>query len=1634
MDEFYNYDAIRCKPQVYNAPSSQFLSESLLSKKYSFGWQHSMLSNFCLLKEETVVIGAGSSIIILKLKTGSQRIFETVCGKGVAHISAYPDYTMFAVAEKGINPTIDIFTYPDVNLKKLLQNGAEESYVHLDFDNSGKYLVSLSSFPNYSLIIWNWIEERIILKTKASDNDVWQVKFSPFTSGNIITSGVSHITFWKMENSFTGLKLKSQLGKFGKINVSNIRSFVQLPNDIILSTSDWGNILLWEDGILKAQICQKGKRRCHDGNINQIILKGGEFLTIGDDGWIKIWDTEGLEVINIDQEKGLLEIKPTFELLVKQNADLLYTVQSPDKKDEKVWFCLDLKGYIWKLDLSFTFSPKQPEVFRRFPTTEITGCEISPTSHIIAIASTDGILRLYNCLNYSPITSHEFHQAPTSMMWGSRMLDRGGGSLILGFEDGVVRWMVIKKNVRQIIKFDLEMRRVVKTHTAAITCIKTNSFATYMATASLDGTIFYYFVRGGEMKPLGFVDLRRPIQWLIWLDKIELIIAYCKDDILTVVETIRSYGVRENKSTYNLDLSWKEIELKSVELHEKVSVTIPKEFESVKTDAEIDEEIEENLMHLDTKMEKNNTNEQEINRSENELTKPNGYKNTSNAESNITDEAEDMKTSELKSSYLKFEKDTDYELPRKPFNITCGSYTGIAGKFWLCMGGNNRGFLYEYSISKDILTKREIPNLTPNRILKMFPSELDSVSCLHFTTNKSYLVSGHNDGVLSVYCIEKRNKNEDMYLTSFWSSGIHDFQKGSIKFITSSHDGKLLATTGEDGNVFLFYTNAPKYDKILPENINIPASEYLGGAPNIEKDALSLEQICKVSLEAENLKKLEKNRFHQIQQMTLLRANYEKLTSRNKILPKHMQSDFSKIVVHDNIKAPLEKEIKIKSENIKKKLEYEVAQKEMVFNKLNTQWKSNIQQQLVVLSSFLTNEEVSTSRMAEFPLNEYENVDFTELEELKKLELKSQSKELLEEESKNFEKFALTQMRETAKSEDSRETISRGSFEHFRTNDALAKLLRKNLGDYKLKIDHDYLPPEYLPVRARQKYKQLLKLEVDVHRRKTAYNNQVMLLNSWREDITNKLEQYNGFIELKFPTEIYLERGKGLSPSIKNELLKIQSTMYEHKCCDDIKQASSTFFNTCCCPRQVENKLKIWKYSNNISMEKTSDISSKLKMADEIILNYTIMNSYIESLKSIWMFDSRVHFLRLQRSLMDQELKYSDIRRKLFYIEHQILDKYDQEEEELINKCKEEKKEKEELESDLDKQMEKMAEQAEIIAKLKEEETKIHSLLDNLLGENNKFHDLLTMFFKKNVSLKTEKKEEAEEEEEEDNEDFEDDKSDWLSEEDYYEDFGWDGSGCPPCCDPDLFESVCKLREKRTEVETKLKETEKLHEAEKLEWESLTKKLKLIDNVIYPVKKALEQVQLKKQKELNEINVTVNLFMDQIQHCAPQMPADLNTAILFPYQVLENLKERGTDLAKQNIERRKTQKEILSQQAVLTKQCETLSQKIREMNEMSKAKMISKFGQTVDMKRIEMLKESPEVQELERKQKKIIMKQEESLREWKRKIEDKKREYYHVLLENTEKVQILAALKRRALVLNSKFEDKKRCVVFPKNM
>ena len=168
-------------------------------------------------------------------------------------MTVHPTRRYFAVGGRGYRPRIFIYTYPEKEVVRILSDGAERGYASLNFNLEGCKLASVSTSPDFLLTVWNWQEEAISLHCKAFGQDVTMVKFSIDDDRRLTTSGTGHIRFWKMASTFTGLKLQGYIGKFGKVDLSDIAAFIELPDGKVISGSENGALLLWEGNFIKCR-------------------------------------------------------------------------------------------------------------------------------------------------------------------------------------------------------------------------------------------------------------------------------------------------------------------------------------------------------------------------------------------------------------------------------------------------------------------------------------------------------------------------------------------------------------------------------------------------------------------------------------------------------------------------------------------------------------------------------------------------------------------------------------------------------------------------------------------------------------------------------------------------------------------------------------------------------------------------------------------------------------------------------------------------------------------------------------------------------------------------------------------------------------------------------------------------------------------------------------------------------------------------------------------------------------------------------------------------------------------------------------------------------------------------------------
>ena len=128
---------------------------------------------------------------------------------------------------------------------------------------------------------------------------------------------MGHMRFWKMDNTFTGLKLQGNIGKFGHIDISDIYAFAEFGSGKVISGSEPGDFLMWQGGLLQFIIKQNNdeKSPCHNSNIIFVQLtESNNLVSASDDGIFRFWDIGNLEFFEASEDHKEFYIDLTNEV------------------------------------------------------------------------------------------------------------------------------------------------------------------------------------------------------------------------------------------------------------------------------------------------------------------------------------------------------------------------------------------------------------------------------------------------------------------------------------------------------------------------------------------------------------------------------------------------------------------------------------------------------------------------------------------------------------------------------------------------------------------------------------------------------------------------------------------------------------------------------------------------------------------------------------------------------------------------------------------------------------------------------------------------------------------------------------------------------------------------------------------------------------------------------------------------------------------------------------------------------------------------------------------------------------------------------------------------------------------------
>ncbi|CAM4444167.1 unnamed protein product [Caretta caretta] len=1655
---FYNYEDLCSQPFV---TSDSGIPINLLTLIHSFGYDCTKRANLLLLDSQTLLYVAGNQLVLLDLKTKYQSYLRSSSGGGIGIITVHPSKQYFSVGEKGWKPNIIIYEFPSLKPYRILRGGTEEAYAFADFNHYGTLLASVGSSPDYMLTIWDWKQEKIVLRSKAFSQDVYKVTFSPENEEQLTTSGSGHIKFWKMAHTFTGLKLQGALGRFGKTAVTDIVGYVELPDGKVISGSEWGNLLLWEGGLIKVELCRTGHRPCHNGPVNQLVLDEGELVTVGGDGYIRVWDFETIDAADSVDDTGLLEMDHMNELLVGKNVNLS-SIMKIHELGQPIWYAQDSNGAIWKLDLSFSNVTHDPECLFTFHSGKIEAMGVSPVTYLMATTALDHSVRIYDFIGNCQLTEIKFKQGGTALTWAPRVVNPKGGLIAVGFEDGVVRiievydprGLAIVAGRTNVGNAEMRLKQAFKPHTAAVTALAYERNGEVLATGSKDKTVFFFAVED-KYEPIGYICVPGPVQALQWspLSHAEsMLLVLCENGFALQVPA-PILGEQDTVSTYEIN------DLPTQYFH----------FCSIKSRIKREEEIER----------------REKKKQEEEKARLQWIKKQQEMGIEIEEEpeAEPKKEEPLPPIYV----------PQEPSPIVCGFYSA-PGKFWLSLGGYDSGYLYHCAFSP---VHHEISPESrqdePFEVIPMENTDDNPIQRISFCTSKLLMFCGMKDGAVRVYPLQDKDLSADM-MNGYWSFNMHDNDYGQIQDIYSSYDDRFLVTCGADSNIFTFNILSPEdIQRELKAKVPSPRGDL-----EKEKTAEDIEDPSAYSIE--NAK--QKKEYDQImkaagdkknkkrQELIILRHEFHHLLQRNMELPKHMQLHREEFEMDHRIREEMDRQTAQRIQLVQKELAWDQEKHRIGLQKLQSRFRDTLEFDTVVVHAIGSSHQISTYRLLAISERYYKARKQSQRGKRRTSKLAKEAEQRRESQKETSQAGGVTEEEMEADKLKKRPQLQ-GAIGRFggnrleqvrkimeKADRAKAKIMQRrkewdelykskpsdnyenpkdvqdikeaqeNMGDFKLKTATNYKIPEHMRMNAEKKKMQLRSLEVAIHEKKLTMNKWIISLRDLKvavieeiiclvqelksiksaldaseqlpippipqlhlEETPEKKFQYDNNILLKFKQEE--ENKKRLSEQVEeNASFTVFGGKFLHA--PSLKEIDSSSRASSVRSMRIGSSV-IPMQPKVFEIEKSEPTEMELEILKrEKIRNIYLQETLIKRINELVItFDAELHLLRHQKLKLDTQMKCADLRHITWFEELLLLKNFEKHEDTLQERVNSLTNEVEEMQWKLDNYLSQMEDKKYEIAKLQEREKALYATFQASLGENNKFASFLTKVLKKKIKRVKKKDVEGDRDEEEDSDEESDDESSLESDEEDSgsEDEVFDDSVCPKNCDEALFENTLQLREKRLDIEEALVEEKKVIDNLKKEYDALAKKVKVVEASLDTAEGELEAFQREKQQRLNELHVVVPLKLHQVEYVVNgELPTDLSQTLVFTNQSLEYLQQRIMVLQHEKLEQRELYKQARQQHKELIRDRREIEIRIQRLEENCNQLMLMKFGRVVDLEALQTLSVNTNLEELKIKMMEKEHMQAQELKKWEEKIFELRQRLMMLMKENTGKLQQLNSL------------------------
>eukprot|EP00002_Diphylleia_rotans_P030276 TRINITY_DN620_c0_g1_i6.p1 TRINITY_DN620_c0_g1~~TRINITY_DN620_c0_g1_i6.p1 ORF type:complete len:1590 (-),score=396.80 TRINITY_DN620_c0_g1_i6:241-5010(-) len=464
-----------------------------LSVSRSYGYDGGHIH---FIDEETVAFVLGNAIKFINTTSGHQ--FHFWCkGKGIQQFAVSRKAGLVAVAEKGNNPRIFIYEYPEGNISTTLSGGTELDYLAMNFSRDGTRLVTIGALPDHSMILWDWEKQRQLLKIHLGEMRYDLVTFNPRNPLEICASGPEGATCWiidKCYESYTAktidVPLAAGKAENGEPLVVRVPSHCWTFDGKVIFGTNLGEIHIFDIHKAEIELTDTYFQSQSIHAINHLSLTRNSVAVITNDGNLTWLNAETLAF------ETNMEIAP------------VYISAAEYSPDHKIMIAGSKQGTIHLLKFAYvgeTLSTESIEL-ADYHYGPILGLDALPRQNRIVTCGRDRTLRIWDTQDHISICKKQFPTALTAVACSPASY-----FLAVGSEDGILRIFNVNQPYSPIL-----VHRV-RLHEGPITQIRFSNDGRYIATGSPDKSMV--LLQGHpsqDFAVIGTVELPGPITALAW--------------------------------------------------------------------------------------------------------------------------------------------------------------------------------------------------------------------------------------------------------------------------------------------------------------------------------------------------------------------------------------------------------------------------------------------------------------------------------------------------------------------------------------------------------------------------------------------------------------------------------------------------------------------------------------------------------------------------------------------------------------------------------------------------------------------------------------------------------------------------------------------------------------------------------------------------------------------------------------------------------------------------------------------------------------------------------------------------------------------------------------------------------------